>query len=468
MGKKLNLITLALMVLLSGCVSPHSEDKGVEIGNVVEYNKEKEKIELENTIANEKERLIEAYGDGIYVEDYSEIQKKLDDQCNEYLSMLAELVEEVAPYWMNGHVVLSNRGYKEATDNDYDFEWIVSNQPEILDVVEIELYSFANGFSVTESIDFSSFRTIDEFLDERISFEHIYKMGIFDDDVLERIDLESLDSISDGNNRLRHILEHNVIDSYYLRPFGRIGTEIKASTKYPHKNAKNILEILEERYGIEFELSERAIPVSEESDVYVGKPFTFNPKFNPELRFVYNYGNETFSSVLVQYLLSVKMDKALKEVGLEERIGYFIGDTKFARDDFVLNLSSIETDPIEYLNNNPIEADIGIYYLISSDDGEDVETLMKLLYEFTNGINSNSFNTTYVLPYNLQDQYLETAIQLFDESRYSENYFRDDGFGEGWIIIRNDSECFNFLDVFGEKFDYVLHNIWRVSRRKYY
>ncbi len=461
--KRVQVVGLSsLIALLVGCVAQQESVHVIEMKNIVEMNEQQEEQERRDNIMNETMRLEHEYGDGIYVEDYTEIQTKLDEQCNFYLKEKAEGLD-VSPYWMKGHVVLTNRGYKEAKDNDYDFDWIVENRKEILKEVRIENYTFADALDEMDRVSYKYFDAIEEKLADQLDFIPVYMVGLFDNENLEKFELNDLENLKNAAERIRFLEESNLVDSYRIQPYKGKSSVYGVTCDNPKKNLKDIYVELRKRYGTEFQMPVEAL----QEHLNWKNPthdITFCPKFNPDLRFVYDYGKDKFSSVMAQYLLSVKIEDALKKEGLEDDIAYFIGDA-YMGETFNLDAEFDPENPMEYLKTHSVGADVGFYYLIPPGEGVDSEKILNFLLAYSKDITENQQIMNYVIPYEIEENRKETLLKLFKEAKFSENYFRDDHLGEGIIIIRNDSECFKYLDVYANKKNYLYCTTGNLSRK---
>jgi len=453
------LLTIAISVLVSGCTinSGSSVDTVINVNSLVEAEvqmiKAKERVPI-----SEVKALALDYRDGVYFGDYDEVKDKLNKQTEEKVTeLLSEIIE--VPYIVKAELILYNSGFKEAKENNYDLDEIVAEKQGLIKTANIQIYSFVDG--VDENPKKANYHNIEigqpaaKAVYDHFGVRDTDRLRAFDKSLLDAITFDEMEQIETGDELFKHLRSINKSGNYAVS--GRYGDREEISDD-DTTDAGELLDFLKEKYNEEFEL------IDFERDITRGrlrKVAIVAPERDNSLRFMSHFirfNTDRYKSVLLQKFISDYINKIIEDEGAGDYIGQFT--SVGTNNDTSLDVKAMLDDPDEYLRTIPYSFDVGLYYLKTPSEKVDYQMIINVLLKIQDLVEVDLRASRFVYVYEVEEVDRSTILELFKSADTSEYYFRDgmNALAYGQYGIRNNSDCFKFLEVYGKP-SYFMYRI---------
>jgi len=418
------LILLMVTIILFGC--GNSSVKDIHVGSII--NESNEVITDTEIIRS----LEEKYDNKAFLRDNSDLKAQIYDELDEYVNqLLKEYVD--GPYVYTLDLELTHFGYYNYLSKNTDIiTWLNSITNDIYRV-EINLHLFESDVDEIMSnlaedeyhgYDLSNREILMSKLNENVIFRSFY----WDEEELKATDLTMLNNAGD-ETKLRAELYYNEadLDSTF------------------HFNCRKVLDQLNGKYNQKFmRVGNRFCEVLD-SEITLYAPIN-----NLEITFQRYVSEDKYLSSFSQYKISNEIDRILYEMELDEKISYFLSSDNSTIKSVDMSKEDIYNFPADLDNTMTLA-----FYTFNNSVSEEQ------LIELTNAIHTKirSQLIICVYPYKMDESNIPVMMKLLAEQRLSEIYLlRDhgiDNLGFESIKVRNHSDCFTYLDIYGVRDEFI-------------
>lgn len=487
---KKGFLCISLLVLLTGC--GEGTQQVIQGADLLESSKAIDEQNIEDVIANQKEKYTKHYQNGLYFEDQSKYQKDLNLEFQKALRQEIDQAIRTDPeirldpahfsYILKTDIEYVNESVRQYSEGKISAQDIIF-EPDHIMQIRIQFYGFEDKIykdgERSEQIHFE-----DVFFEPRLR-DYIHKgvenveywgMG-YHTDVLKRYSLDDIEKQNDIplflKDKAKVLMTSVFLKNYFgdtkvvdegfvVIPGGEVG-EMTHDYEF-------ITEKLSQKYNIGF---------------YRKGFYYYAPEERPDLFFRASFPSQDqedyFLSTLYQDILSKKIHQYLEQEGLSDRMTVFVevepdgdafNDGGVSRRTYDM---SKEMNEEEFLLNGPQGYNGSVHViLIDLDTGEDPlskerkDQIMNTIRGWIDGdyeykpvvggtaVAEGGFRNVEIKRFEIDDYGRKVVVDLFKRYRLTERNRRPDDLGlDGvWSDIydkRAETPGFHYLDIFAKE-----------------
>lgn len=445
-----------VIFLLTSC----SNNQSISNYELIENAKKEDELIAKTNKVLMKDLMDRQYANQLYLEDFGDVNNKLIPSFikgfeQKYFSDLGY------PYFFENEVQFFNDSLKEVKEDHLMIEEILASPEKHLRKITIELYTFI-------PLEDRQSGSLLAFNDEMIKLAEVYKENqvdyeivwrVYDEDALDHIGFEKVKALEEPLISLEQtglLLNNSLYSNEYLLDYE------EKSRPYGVRFADDI-ENLKIKFNKDF--------VFKGKDSKEDSANMFAPVDDLSMEFELVGSSDAYMTLLAQKKLSDEVYRIIEEEGAIDYIGAFvIGNDHekgyFTSENFDM---SEDVDSITFLNDVfPYEYDVSLIYLTTNEEDIDYSVLKNIsakINQLLSRYDENDekmknpirvFIDFYVLE-NGSD--INLVTQLLYDNRLTDRWL---GYSRGlaylyadMYIRRSETEGFHFLDVYGEKANYI-------------
>lgn len=454
---KLKLVLIVLSLLITGCSSNNS----ISNYELIENAKKEDALIAETNKALMKELMDRQYSNKLYLGDFEAVNAELIPQ---YIQQLDDTYFSKLgySYFYEKDIQFYNDSLQRLKNNELSIQEVLESPEKHLRKMDIELYTFIpmKDRSAESLLEFDKhmIKLGEVYAENQVDYEIVWR--VYDEDALDGIGFEKIKTLDEPVIPLEQtglLLNNSLYSNEYLldyenksKPYGEIFSEDVVN--------------LNNKFNEEF--------------IYLGNDSIednadmFAPIDDLSVEFEAIGSNDAYLTLIAQKKLSDEIYKIIEEEGAKDYIGAFVIGNDFEKREF--SSKSIDMsepiDNIKFLNDIfPYKYDVSLIYMTSNEEDIDYAILKNisskinlLLSRYHEGDETmknpiNLFVDFYILE---DESEIRLAIKLLYENRLTDRWL---GYKRGlaylyadMYIRRSETEAFHYLDVYGEKLNYIL------------